>query len=154
MLNASTMLYATRDNFGNSSHLSQNTVAIHLTLVQDPSIHTKDFNAHGKWNTQVFYTLPHRREPFVAHWNRQVDAPVCAHRRQSPLATHSRSVTGTFSHSSGLWPVKPNRDGPCNKGSTGEKPKTVPASCRWGLPWRCKGGINHWGCVRDQRNGL
>lgn len=53
MLNASNMLYATRNDFGNFfihniSHFSQNAVAIHLTLVQDPSIHMKDFNAHGK----------------------------------------------------------------------------------------------------------
>lgn len=53
MLNASNMLYATRNDFcnffiHNNSHFSQNTAAIHLTLVQDPSIHMKDFNAHGK----------------------------------------------------------------------------------------------------------
>lgn len=53
MLNASNMLFATRKDFSdffihNISRFSQNTVAIHLTLVQDPSIHMKDFNAHGK----------------------------------------------------------------------------------------------------------
>lgn len=50
---ASNMLYATRNDYGNCfihiiSHFSQDTVAIHLTLVQDPSIHVRGSNAHGK----------------------------------------------------------------------------------------------------------
>lgn len=82
MLYARSMFYTTRNDFGNFfihiiSHFSQNTEAIHLTVVQDPSIHMNYFNAQGEWNTQLLLhisaKLPHSQEPFVAHWNRQVD---------------------------------------------------------------------------------
>lgn len=109
------MLYATRNDFGNCfihiiSHFSQDTAAIHLTLVRDPSIHVRGSNAHGKWNTQLFVhiisaKLPHRQEPFVAHWNRQVGWALFApSKTQSSCARHS--MVGITSHQSSVWPRK------------------------------------------------
>lgn len=53
MLYARSMFHTTRNDFGNFfihiiSHFSQNTEAIHLTVVQDPTIHMNYFNAQGE----------------------------------------------------------------------------------------------------------
>lgn len=53
MLYAHSMFYTTKNDFDNFfihiiSHFSQNTEAIHLTVVQDPSIHMNYFNAQGE----------------------------------------------------------------------------------------------------------